>query len=99
MARFPLPSMGHLDPLILIAIDYPRRQQSLLVLLAERVQGVGYTLGQCPITSIHVGEVPGVWRKDGLEPRNQLDASDGFSQFHDGPLHQRPPRFGASGAS
>jgi hypothetical protein len=67
--------------LFYVAIDYMHCQQSLLVLVAEQVQCVGFTVDQCLIASIQVREEPGAWRKDRSGPGHRLDTSDDFDRF------------------
>jgi hypothetical protein len=54
-----------------VAIDYMRRHQSLLVLMAEQAQCVGFTVDQCLVPSIQVWEEPGASRKDRVGPKHQ----------------------------
>jgi hypothetical protein len=59
--------------LFFVAIDYMHRQRSFLVLMAEQVQCVGFTVDQCLIASIQVREEPGAWRKDRSGPKHQQE--------------------------
>jgi hypothetical protein len=70
--------------LFYVAIDYMHCQQSLLVLVAEQVQCVGFTVDQCLIASIQVREEPGAWRKDRSGPGHRLDTSDDFDSVRHG---------------